>query len=139
MTPYYYRAELCGKIGKNGKRRDPIIDGDTLDCLTDLGWSIKIHLRLRLLGVDTPESRTRNLQEKAQGLRAKAFLKKTLESADEIEFESHEKGKYGRVLATVYAVSNGRRTNINELLIREGHARRYTGGKREPWGLVAHP
>ena len=125
---YYYRAELCGRYGKNGKQRDPIIDGDTLDCLIDLGYDIHLALRLRLHGIDTPESRTRRLEEKAMGLRSKAYLRGVLESADEIEY-----GKYGRVLATVYAIKNGRRTNVNELLVREGHARRYSGGKREPW------
>ena len=132
-TKYYYGAELCGRLGKNGKQREPVVDGDTIDVLCDLGYDVRIALRLRFMGIDTPESRTRRLQEKAMGLRSKAFLRDTLESADSIEFESHDRGKYGRVLATVYVTKNGKRTNVNDLLVREGHARKYDGGKREPW------
>ena len=134
MTPYYYRAELSGRIGRNGKVREPVVDGDTVDVLSDLGFDVRMQLRLRLAGINTPESRTRNKEEKVLGLKAKVFLKETLELADVIEFESHDRGKYGRVLATIYTTRNDKRTNVNELLVQEGHARYYDGGKREPWG-----
>ena len=130
--PYYYKCELMGRTGKRGKR-DPVVDGDTVDVLTDLGWGVFMSMRLRFAGINTPESRTRNLGEKALGLAAKEFLAETLAKADSIEFQSHERGKYGRVLATLYAVTGGKKTNINKLLVREGHAREYDGGKREPW------
>ena len=133
LTPYYYGAELCGRIGKNGRQRDPVVDGDTIDVLCDLGYDVKIALRLRFMGINTPESRTRNKAEKVLGLAAKEFLKDALASADLIEFESHDRGKYGRVLATIYTTTGGKRTNINELLVKEDHARHYNGGKREPW------
>ena len=132
MTPYYYRAELCGRRGKNGKQRDPVVDGDTIDVMCDLGYDVRIALRLRLMGINTPESRTRNKAEKVLGLAAKDFLKKTLESAD-IEFLSCDRGKYGRVLATLFVVNGDKKLNVNELLVSEGHARYYDGGKREPW------
>ena len=110
-----------------------VIDGDTIDVAADLGFDVSIKLRLRFAGINTPESRTRNLEEKALGKAATAFLKETLESADAVEFESHERGKFGRVLATPFTVKCGKRTDICKLMIREGHAREYSGGKREPW------
>ena len=133
LTPYYYGAELCGRRGKNGRQREPVVDGDTIDVLCDLGYDVRIALRLRLMGINTPESRTRNKAEKVLGLEAKEFLKDTLASADLIEFESHDRGKYGRVLATIYTTTGEKRVNINELLVKKGHARYYDGGKREPW------
>tara|TARA_Y100001963_G_scaffold4873_1_gene6382 strand:- start:1128 stop:1511 length:384 start_codon:yes stop_codon:yes gene_type:complete len=110
-----------------------VIDGDTIDVDADLGFDVSIKLRLRFAGINTPESRTRNLEEKALGKAATAFLKDALESADAVEFESHDRGKFGRVLATPYIIKCGKRTDIGKLMIREGHAREYYGGKREPW------
>lgn len=110
-----------------------VIDGDTISVDADLGFDLRIKLRLRLAGINTPESRTRNLREKALGKAATSFLRETLESADAVEFESHERGKFGRVLATPFIVKCGKRTDICKLMIREGHAREYSGGKREPW------
>ena len=60
--PYYYKCELMGRTGKRGKR-DPVVDGDTVDVLTDLGWGVFMSMRLRFAGINTPESRTRNLGE----------------------------------------------------------------------------
>ena len=131
--PYYYKCELMGRRGKNGQRRGAVIDGDTLDVLADLGFGVKIECRLRLVGINTPESRTRNLEEKTLGLAATAFLKEVIAESDSIEFLSHGTGKYGRVLATLYSVKGGKKTDINKLMVREGHAREYHGGKREPW------
>ena len=138
-SPYYYQAELCGRRGKNGKLRDPIVDGDTVDVLchlkevADLGYDIRIGMRLRLGGIDTPESRTRNLQEKAKGKKAKEFLKDALGSAESLSFVSYDRGKYGRVLASLFAVIDGEMTDVNALMVEQGHARWYDGGKREPW------
>ena len=110
-----------------------VIDGDTIDVDADLGFDVSIKLRLRFAGINTPESRTRNKAEKVLGLAAKARLKEILESADSVEFESHGKGKFGRVLATPYIVLNDKRSDVCQMLVREGHARLYDGGKREPW------
>jgi len=110
-----------------------VIDGDTIDVDADLGFDVSLKLRLRFAGINTPESRTRNLEEKALGLAAKARLKEILEAADSVEFESHGRGKFGRVLATPYAVIDDERTDVCQLLVREDHARLYDGGKREPW------
>jgi micrococcal nuclease len=133
QSPFYYRAELRGRLGKDGKERDPVVDGDTIDVLCDLGFDVRMQMRLRLQGINTPESRTRNRAEKVLGLAAKDFLKGVLVGADSIEFLSHEKGKYGRVLATLFVLVGGDRVNVNELLVKEGHARLYDGGRREPW------
>ena len=121
-TRFYYGCELLR-----------VIDGDTIDVRADLGFDVSLRLRLRFAGINTPESRTRNKAEKALGKAATARLKEILESADSIEFESFGKGKFGRVLATPYAVNNDKRTDVCQLLVREGHARKYDGGKREPW------
>ena len=110
-----------------------VIDGDTIDVDADLGFDVSIKLRLRFAGINTPESRTRNLEEKALGLAAKARLKEILESADSVEFESHGKGKFGRVMATPYVVLNDKRSDVCQILVREDHARLYDGGQREPW------
>ena len=110
-----------------------VIDGDTIDVDADLGFDVSIKLRLRFAGINTPESRTRNLEDKALGLAAKARLKEILESADSVEFESHGKGKFGRVLATPYVVLNDKRSDVCQILVREDHARLYDGGQREPW------
>ena len=59
--PFYYKCDLLGKKGKDGKRREAIIDGDTVDVLADLGFGVKIECRLRFAGIDTPESRTRSI------------------------------------------------------------------------------
>jgi len=110
-----------------------VIDGDTIDVDADLGFDVSIKLRLRFAGINTPESRTRNKAEKVLGLAAKARLKEILESADSVEFESHGKGKFGRVLATPYVVLNDKRSDVCQILVREDHARLYDGGQREPW------
>ena len=121
-TRFYYGCELLR-----------VIDGDTIDVRADLGFDVSLRLRLRFAGINTPESRTRNKEEKALGLAAKARLKEVLESADSIEFESFGKGKFGRVLATPYVVHGDERTDVCQMLVREDHARLYDGGKREPW------
>ena len=121
-TKFYYGCELLR-----------VIDGDTIDVRADLGFDVSLRLRLRFAGINTPESRTRNLEERALGKAATARLVEILESADSLEFESFGKGKFGRVLATPYAVIGDERTDVCQMLVREGHARLYDGGKREPW------
>ena len=120
-TKFYYGCELMR-----------VIDGDTIDVRADLGFDVSLKLRLRFAGINTPESRTRNKVEKALGKAAAARLREVLESADSIEFESHGRGKFGRVLATPYTVIDDERTDVCQLLVREDHARLYDGGKREP-------
>ena len=112
-----------------------IIDGDTIDAEIDLGFDIKTKKRIRFMGINTPESRTRDLEEKARGLAAKDRLKAILEGAKTIQLNSHGVGKYGRCLGELHVdVLDGKEcltlANVNELLIKEGHAVEYHGGKR---------
>ena len=111
-----------------------VVDGDTCDALIDLGFDTWVKKRIRFFGVDTWESRTRNLKEKAKGLEAKAFTKNLLENSDEGKFllKSHGVGKYGRVLGELFV--KGHETSVNELLKENGHAYEYDGGKKKVFG-----
>ena len=111
-----------------------VVDGDTIDVNIDLGFAIWHKVRVRMLGIDTPEKRTRNKAEKILGLASTARLKALLKG-NKIEIEcSKEKGKFGRVLGIVWATDKeGNRINCNSQLCVEGHARPYFGGKKEPW------
>ena len=111
-----------------------VVDGDTIDVNIDLGFQVWHKARVRMLGIDTPESRTRNLEEKALGLASKSMLKELLKGK-QVKIEcSKEKGKFGRVLAIVWTVDKeGQEIDINSQLIEEGHARAYSGGKKEAW------
>ena len=119
-TTYYYNCTLVR-----------VIDGDTIDVDIDLGFSTTLtKQRVRLAGIDTPESRTRNLAEKALGLKAKERLKEICKKP--IVIKSFGKGKYGRILAIPYTEDG---TDICNLLIEEGHAVEYHGGKKvKVWG-----
>ena len=106
-----------------------VVDGDTVDASIDLGFDVSVHKRIRLTGIDTPESRTRDLEEKARGLASKARLIELLEGGDFI-LESREVGKFGRVLGTLYTI-NEESININDKLVEEGYAVEYWGGKKK--------
>jgi len=99
-----------------------VVDGDTIDARVDLGFKIWTHVRIRLYEIDAPESRTKNLNEKAKGLRSKAYLKTIMDSCGgKFTLESHGVGKFGRCLGTIYVHGE----NINERMITEGYAKRY--------------
>ena len=110
---------------------DRVIDGDTFDCIIDLGFDVKLHKqRVRLSGIDTPESRTRDLAEKKLGLAAKERLKELC--TGKFKIKSLGKGKYGRILGIPYT-EDGK--DICQMLIDEGHAVEYHGGtKTKIWG-----
>lgn len=103
-----------------------VIDGDTIDVDIDLGFSVWLHKqRVRLAGIDTPESRTRNLEEKKLGLEAKARL---IELCGEtLQLQSLGKGKYGRILGVPHTKDG---EDICQILMSEGHAIEYWGGKK---------
>ena len=109
---------------------DRVVDGDTIDVHFDLGFGVWLRKqRVRLAGIDTPESRTRNLAEKALGLKAKERLKELCVGTFQVK--SLGKGKYGRVLGIPYD-EEGR--DICKVLIEEGHAVEYWGGaKTKVW------
>ena len=113
---FVYQAEL-----------ERVVDGDTVDVTLDLGFDVKLHKqRVRLHGIDTPESRTRNLEEKKLGLAAKERLKELC--VGRFTVKSLGKGKYGRVLGIPYTEDG---QDICQLLIDEGHAVEYYGGKKK--------
>ena len=113
------------------KTIDHIVDGDTFDCSIDLGFNISHKIRVRMYGINTPESRTRDLEEKARGLASKKRLIELLEEHEgDLVLQTNKKGKYGRYLGTVFVDDEEHRVDINRLLITEGYAVEYFGGKR---------
>ena len=121
-----------------------VLDGDTIDCYIDLGFDLKIKKRIRYMGIDTWESRTRDKAEKVKGLAAKARNKELLE-AGVFKIVSHGTGKFGRVLGEIFVSpdavghevaegvdrSSDGLVSINDILINEGHAYVYEGGKKK--------
>ena len=116
-----------------------VIDGDTVDGMVDLGFSVYRKIRIRLYGINTPESRTRDLEEKARGLKAKERLMEILEAnGNEVILKSHGIGKFGRCLGELFCFNCNEsewddefiKQSINNQLVEEGHAVRYFGGKR---------
>ena len=115
------------------KTIDHIVDGDTFDCSIDLGFNISHKIRVRMYGINTPESRTRDLEEKARGLASKKRLIEILEENDgDLILATKEKGKYGRYLGIVYHTNDEcvPKVDINLQMIEEGYAVPYFGGKR---------
>ena len=109
-----------------------VVDGDTLDLMVDLGFSIHHKVRVRLYGINTPESRTRDLEEKALGLQAKDYVVDWLDGHPDIMLQTSKDkaGKYGRILATIW--SDGQMTAcLNADLLDSGNAVEYFGGKRK--------
>ena len=118
---------------------DRVVDGDTIDVTIDLGFSVWKKIRVRMEGINTPESRTRDLEEKKRGLAAKDRLKSILEfNNNKCILKVSGVGKYGRALATVlveslsplYGEDGVTLIDVNKQLIEEGHAVEYWGGKR---------
>ena len=112
-----------------------IVDGDTLDAEIDIGFDVFVKKRIRFAGINAPESRTRDLEEKARGLKAKDRVKNILEENENFTLHSEELGKFGRVLGKIYLDKlDGKdcltQVCLNELLIKEKHAIEYFGGKR---------
>ena len=107
-----------------------IVDGDTIDAEIDLGFDVKIKKRIRFMGINAPESRTRDAEEKVKGLAAKKRVTELLEDAQTVTVKSHGVGKFGRCLGELTLTQAGQEINLNELLISEGHATEYFGGKR---------
>jgi micrococcal nuclease len=105
-----------------------VIDGDTIDVDIDLGFDISLMKRVRMAGIDTPESRTKDKNEKVLGLESKEYLKYKLKDAKEIVIKTElpdSSEKYGRVLGWVYV--DGQDKSINESMIEDGYAWGYMG------------
>ena len=77
---------------------DRVVDGDTIDAMIDLGFDVHVKKRIRFMGINTPESRTRDLEEKKKGLAAKARVEELLTTCSCITLKSHGSGKFGRCL-----------------------------------------
>ena len=122
MEKYIYRAKL-----------ERVVDGDTVDALIDVGFDIWVKKRIRYMGIDTWESRTRNLEEKKKGLlakeRNKELLEKVSSKAGYFRLKSHGTGKYGRVLGEIFI--KGEESSLNDLLKINGHAYEYHGEKKK--------
>jgi len=102
-----------------------VVDGDTIDALVDLGFSTFKKVRIRMMGINAPESRTRDLEEKARGIAAKVRLEELLESGM-FTLQSMGVGKFGRCLGILWVDE----VNVNKTLVNEGYANEYYGGKR---------
>tara|TARA_S200000501_G_scaffold243165_1_gene227693 strand:- start:1103 stop:1519 length:417 start_codon:yes stop_codon:yes gene_type:complete len=115
---------------------DRVVDGDTIDVTIDLGFDLYKSERVRVAGIDTPEKRTRDLEEKALGIDATNYLKKkleeTIEGDEELTIRTELKGgmgKYGRLLGWLYIGEDT--ISVNEIMIQEGYAWSYDGGTKQ--------
>jgi micrococcal nuclease len=109
-----------------------VVDGDTIDVDIDLGFNVSYTQRVRLAGIDTPESRTKDLKEKALGLEVKDYLSKRLKDAKVIVIKTElpdSTEKYGRILGWIYV--DGEKISVNENMIKEGYAWTYDGGTKK--------
>jgi micrococcal nuclease len=120
--PYIYRIKQILKV----------VDGDTIDADIDLGFSISLEKRIRLAGVDTPESRTTDVNEKKYGLESKEWLKHKVENAKNILIKTElpdSTEKYGRIIGHLFI--NDQETSLNNQMIVEGYAWNYDGGTKK--------
>tara|TARA_B100000497_G_scaffold26739_1_gene31510 strand:- start:155 stop:586 length:432 start_codon:yes stop_codon:yes gene_type:complete len=119
-TDFSYRVDKVTKI----------VDGDTIDVMLDLGFDIKYKSRVRLFGIDTPESRTRDKVEKKYGLLAKKFLQEHIKKSKKVTIKTYkgdETGKFGRILGDVFL--DGK--SVNSLMCTKGHAVEYYGQSKD--------
>jgi len=110
------------------KKVTNVVDGDTIDVDIDLGFDISFSSRVRLAGIDTPESRTTDKAEKVLGLEAKEYIKSKIKDAKEVVIKTEKMDsseKYGRILGWVFL--DGSKVSINEQMIAEGYAWGYLG------------
>lgn len=105
-----------------------VVDGDTIDVIIDLGFGLTKKERVRVAGIDTPESRTRDLYEKKLGLEAKDWLAKQLRRSD-LTIKTEKEGKYGRILGWLFTEEFSK--SLNEVMVDKGYAWEYDGGTKE--------
>ena len=120
--PYIYRIKQITKV----------VDGDTIDADIDLGFDISLTKRIRLAGVDTPESRTVDANEKKYGLQSKEWLKHKVENAEHILIKTElpdSTEKYGRIIGHLFV--NDQESSLNDQMIVEGYAWTYDGGTKK--------
>jgi len=127
--PYIYRIKSVLKV----------VDGDTIDAAIDLGFDISLTKRIRLAGIDTPETRTTDVKEKALGLEVKEWLKKKLEGQTDIIVKTElpdSTEKYGRILGHLFIGDKevsavNKKKSVNNQMIEEGYAWEYDGGTKK--------
>ena len=110
------------------KKVTGVVDGDTIDVDIDLGFNVSFSQRVRLAGIDTPESRTKDLNEKKLGLEVKEWLKSKLKDAQDVVIKTElpdSSEKYGRILGWLYV--KGTEKSLNQIMIDEGYAWSYMG------------
>jgi micrococcal nuclease len=110
------------------RKVEKVVDGDTIDVLIDLGFDILFQSRVRLAGIDTPESRTKDLKEKALGLESKEYLSKHIKDAKSVVIKTEKMNsteKFGRILGWIYV--NGDTVSLNDMMINDGYAWGYMG------------
>ena len=120
--PYIYRIKQVLKV----------VDGDTIDASIDLGFDISLDKRIRLAGIDTPESRTADVNEKKYGLQSKEWLKHKVENAKNILIKTElpdSTEKYGRIIGHLFI--NDQEASLNDQMITEGMAWTYDGGTKK--------
>jgi micrococcal nuclease len=113
------------------KKVEKVVDGDTIDVVIDLGFSIMYASRVRLAGIDTPESRTTDKMEKALGLESKAYLASRINSAKNVVIKTEKldsSEKYGRILGWIYL--DGDSKSVNTEMIEKGYAWGYLGDSK---------
>tara|TARA_B100000287_G_scaffold134433_1_gene126361 strand:+ start:1480 stop:1827 length:348 start_codon:yes stop_codon:yes gene_type:complete len=115
MQKYYYSIKVTR-----------VVDGDTYDCMVDLGFNTWVTCRVRMYGINAPETRTRDLKEKEAGLKAKKWLIERVDKGEKVEMLSYGKGKYGRTLGELYIDG----VNVNKEMVRKKLCKSYSGGKR---------
>ena len=127
INPYWYTGKVLN-----------VVDGDTVDLMIDLGFSIHHKIRVRLYGVNTPESRTKDAAEKEMGLKAKEFTKDWLHNHETVFIKTvvDKNEKYGRVLAELYSsgdIDSPTTACLNKDIIESGYAREYFGIGDKTW------
>jgi micrococcal nuclease len=110
---YEYRIEKINRI----------VDGDTVDVAIDVGFHITINQRIRLSGINAPETRTKDLQEKEEGLKSKEWLTKKLDTTEPLKIKTEKEDMYGRILGWIYIGNDDK--SINTHMMNEGYAKPY--------------
>ena len=121
MKPYYYIAEVVS-----------VYDGDTITCVVDLGFKTFQRIKVRLVGIDTPEIRTKDLEEKKKGYETRDWLRERI-LGKKVLLHTKESGKFGRWLGMIWEMDQNLpefNNSYNNQLITEGFAKEYHGGKR---------
>ena len=127
INPYWYTGKVLG-----------VVDGDTVDLMVDLGFSVHHKIRVRLYGINTPESRTKDAAEKQMGLKAKEFTKDWLHNHETVFIKTivDKNEKYGRVLAELYSsgdIESPTTACLNKDIVSAGYAREYFGVGDKTW------